>query len=74
MNRMTSVTGLDVEITRYAYEAAGRRVEALSNALTTAYSCDSVGNLLKQATSGAGVQRRWQRNTHGWGVESTKRV
>jgi len=53
MNRMTSVTGLDGDVTRYAYDAAGRRVETASSTLTTAYSYDSVGNLLTQATSGA---------------------
>ena len=53
MNRMTSVTGLDGDVTRYAYDAAGRRVETASSTLTTAYSYDSVGNLLTQASSGA---------------------
>ena len=50
MNRMTSVTGLngDVtrytydglngDVTRYTYDAAGRRIEPASSTLTTAYS------------------------------------
>ena len=53
MNRMTSVTGLNGDVTRYTYDAAGRRIETASSTLTTAYSYDSVGNLLTQATSGA---------------------
>ena len=53
MNRMTSVTGLDGDVTRYTHDAAGRRIETSSSTLTTAYSYDSVGNLLTQATSGA---------------------
>ena len=27
MNRMASVTGLDGDVTRYTYDAAGRRIE-----------------------------------------------
>lgn len=53
MNRMTSVTSLDGEVTNYTYDAAGRRTETASSTLTTTYSYDSVGSLLKQATSGA---------------------
>ena len=53
MNRMTSVTGLDGEVTTYAYDAAGRRVETASRTLTTKYAYDTVGNLLTQVTTGA---------------------
>lgn len=53
MNRMTSVTGLDGEVTRYTCDAAGRRIETSSSTLTTAYSYGSVGDLLEQVTSGA---------------------
>ena len=52
MNRMTSVTGLDGEVTTYAYDAAGRRVETASRTLTTKYAYDTVGNLLTQVTTG----------------------
>ena len=52
MNRMTSVTGLDGDVTRYAYDTAGRRIETSSSSLTTSYSYDSVGSLLEQVTSG----------------------
>ena len=38
MNRMTSVTGLDGGVTRYTYDAAGRRIETASSTLTTAYN------------------------------------
>lgn len=50
---MTSVTRLDGDVPRYIYNAAECRVETASSTLTTAYSYDSVGNLLTQATSGA---------------------
>ena len=48
MNRMTGAAGLDGEMTRYTYDAAGRRVETATGTLTTAYGYDSVGNLLTQ--------------------------
>lgn len=38
MNRMTSVTGLNGGVTRYTYDAAGRRIETASSTLTTANS------------------------------------
>ena len=41
------------DITRYAYDAAGRRIETSLSSLITSYSYDSVGNLLEQVTSGA---------------------
>ena len=44
---------MDGDITRYAYDAAGWRIETASGTLTTSYRYDSVGNLLTQATSGA---------------------
>ena len=40
-------------MTRYTYDAAGRRIETASSTLTTSYRYDSVGNLLEQVTSGA---------------------
>ena len=53
MNRMTSVTDLDGDVTRYTYDAADQRIETASSTLTTLYRYDSVGNLLEQTTSGA---------------------
>ena len=44
---------MDGDITRYAYDAAGRRIETSLSSLITSYSYDSVGNLLEQVTSGA---------------------
>ena len=44
---------MDGDITRYAYDAAGWRIETASGTLTTSYRYDSVGNLLEQVTSGA---------------------
>ena len=58
MNRMTAVVGLDGERTTYTYDKAGRRVQTQTGSgktdsnLTTTYEYDSIGNLVKQATSG----------------------
>ena len=50
---MTSVTGLDGEVTTYAYDAAGRWVETASCNLTTEYKYDVVGSLVEQTTTGS---------------------
>ena len=67
MNRMTSVVGLDGDVTRYTYDAAGRRVRTASGTLTTEYSYDSVGNLIRQETSGASeIAFSYSHNKNGY--------
>ena len=67
MNRMTSVTGLDGEVTTYAYNAAGRRVETASRNLTTEYRYDVVGSLVEQSTTGSSdISFRYSYNMNGY--------
>jgi len=52
MDRLTKVTGLDGRDTQYEYNALGQRIKTSDGTLTTEYSYDNVGNLVKQATTG----------------------
>ena len=52
MDRLTKVTGLDGRETQYTYDKLGQRTQTTDGTLTTEYSYDNVGNLLKQATTG----------------------
>ena len=49
---MTSVTGLDGSVTRYEYDALGRRTLTAGGSLTTEYEYDEVGSVVRMATSG----------------------
>ena len=49
---MTSVTGLDGSITRYGYDALGRRTLTAGSSLTTEYEYDEVGSVVRMAMSG----------------------
>ena len=64
---MVSVTGLDGEITQYAYDAAGRRIRTQSDSLTTVYEYDIVGSLIRQETSGASeIAFQYSHNKNGY--------
>lgn len=67
MNRLISVTGLDGEIIQYTYDAAGRRIKTKSSTLTTAYEYDSVGNMIRQETSGiSNIAFSYEYNKNGY--------
>ena len=52
LGRMETVTDLNGDVTRYTYDGNGRRVQTASDTLTTDYTYDKVGNLIRQETSG----------------------
>ena len=73
LGRMTSVIGLDGEVTEYTYDANGRRIQTASDTLTTDYTYDNVGNLIRQETSGeSDISFAYSYDRNGFITEETR--
>ena len=70
---MTSVTGLDGSVTRYEYDALGRRILTAGGSLTTEYEYDAVGSVVRMATTGeTGLELLYSYDLNGMLTSETR--